>query len=315
MKLAAIDIGSNAVRLLISNVFDNGNGLQFKKEELYRIPVRLGADAFGTNKIPKKKAKALLKAMKAFKNLLDIHKPMAYTACATSAMREAINGKKIVSKIKRQTGIKINIIDGKREATVIQNGHIQEISNLKQTFLFIDVGGGSTEITLYSDDEVIASNSFRIGTVRMLENLVEDKEWEELEKWLKTNVKQYKSISGIGTGGNINFLHKLSRKNFILRFFKKQYFFKLFNKKADKPLTYRKINSIYKFLRSYSLQDRIKYLGIRPDRAEVIIPASQIFLNIMKWANVSDIYVYNLGLADGLLRELYQNYKDKFPIH
>lgn len=290
MKFAAIDIGSNAVRLLFANVFENGNPPQFKKTSLIRVPLRLGTDSFTQNKISTEKTDALLKTMLAFKYLIEVNQPIDYMACATSAMREADNGIEIVNEIKRQTGIAIEIIDGEREAGIIFSNHIAESLNQGISYLYLDVGGGSTDLTLFSKNKRITSKSFNIGTVRMLESNVPESEWEKLKNWLTEITVRYYPIAGIGSGGNINTVFKLSQK------------------KEGKPLPFKRIKSIYEYVKSYSYDERVKKLNLKPDRADVIIPALEIYLSIMKWANISKIYIPIIGLLDGIIHILYEKY-------
>jgi exopolyphosphatase / guanosine-5'-triphosphate,3'-diphosphate pyrophosphatase len=291
LVFAAIDIGSNAVRLLFENVFEEKNKAIFKKGSLIRLPIRLGEDAFLHGIISDEKIEKLVKAMKAFKNLLEVYQPVDYLACATSALRNSENSEDIVKIIKNETGIKINIISGQSEAEIIYSTHIAEEINSGKSYLYIEVGGGSTEITLFSNNQRVFSKSFPIGTVRILHNLVDKNAWDEIKKYLKEQITVSKSLSGIGTGGNINFI------------------FKLLLKKETEPVSIKELKKIYNFIDSYSLDDRIKVLGLRPDRADVILPALEIYLSIMKSAGISDIYVPNIGLADGIIHLLYEKYR------
>lgn len=293
MKFAAIDIGSNAVRLLVSNVFETGNTTFFKKDSLYRVPLRLGDDAFIRHKISEEKASKLVKTMMAFRHLMEVYQPADYLGCATSAMREAENGQEIIEKIKKQADITIEIIDGKREAELLYANHIAEDLNKEKSYLYVDVGGGSTEVTLFSNNKTVTSSSFNIGTVRILHNLVSKSDWKNLKKWLKEHIIDYQPLSAIGSGGNINTIFELSRE------------------KEGKPLSFKKLKKIYDFIRSYSLDERITLLGLKPDRADVIIPASEIYLSILQWANISKIYIPQIGLSDGIIHILYEKYKSK----
>lgn len=292
LRFAAIDIGSNAVRLLFTDVFENGTFTQFKKSSLIRVPVRLGTDSFTRKNISDKTKDALLKTMMAFKYLLEVNQPVDYMACATSAMREARNGKDIVNEIKQQTGITVEIIDGEREAEIIFSNHIAESLSQLISYLYLDVGGGSTEVTLFSNNKRITSKSFNIGTVRMLENSVLESEWEKLKTWLSENTEQYGSIACIGSGGNINTVFKMSQK------------------KEGTPLSFKDIKYTYELIKSYSYDDRIKILNLKSDRADVIIPALEIYLAIMKWIHSSKIYVPVIGLLDGIVHVLYEKYKN-----
>jgi exopolyphosphatase/guanosine-5'-triphosphate,3'-diphosphate pyrophosphatase len=293
MKFASIDIGSNAIRLLLTKVFENGSGPVFKKDSLVRMPIRLGKDVFTTKKVSKEKIDNLVNTMIAFKYLIDAYKPIDYMACATSAMREAENGSEIVKLIKKKSGIEVEIIDGKREAEIIYENHIAERLNPKENYLYIDVGGGSTELTLISNTEIINSQSFDIGTVRMLEDKVTKKHWQEMQRWLEQNTSSYKSISGIGSGGNINKMFKMALKG------------------GDDPLTYKNIKNICKELKTYTYEQRITKLGLRPDRADVIIPAAKIYISVMKWAGIKKLYVPQIGLSDGIIHVLYEEQKRK----
>lgn len=288
MRYAAIDIGSNAVRLLIADIIKNGDIYSFKKNTLVRVPLRLGDDAFIENTISEQKATDLLKTMHAFKNLMDVYKVKEYKACATSAMREAKNAPAILNNAK-DFGLNIEVITGSTEAEIIFSTQISQQLDIKKNYLFIDVGGGSTELTLFSQKKMVASHSFDLGTIRILDNQDREETWEEMREWVTRETKGFKNLYGIGTGGNIN---KLSR---------------LANSKEDKPLSYLKIKSLYEYLTSFSLKDRINILGLNADRADVIIPACEIFLNIMKHGKIRQIQVPRVGLADGMIQTLIEN--------
>lgn len=291
MKFAAIDIGSNAVRLLFMQVFEYDKNTVFKKDALFRVPIRLGEDVFVSHKIPSEKANSLLKTMIAFRYLIEAYNPVDFMACATSAMREAENGDHVVKEIQEQADFEIAIIDGKKEAEIIYSNHIAERLDPDRSYLYIDVGGGSTEITLISQGEIVDSHSFNLGTVRILKEQVSQSEWDKMKAWLKALSKEHESIAGIGSGGNINKIFKLSRK------------------KSDKPLSYKNIKNIYEHIDSFSFNDRIQVLGLRPDRADVIIPAATIFLSAMKWADIKKLYVPQIGLADGIIHVMYEKQK------
>jgi exopolyphosphatase/guanosine-5'-triphosphate,3'-diphosphate pyrophosphatase len=295
LKFAAIDIGSNAVRLLFCNVFNGKSDPVFKKAELIRVPLRLGEDAFLTGKISEKKIGKLIKSMTAFKCLIDVYDAVDYRACATSAMREASNSADIIERIKKETAIKIELIDGATEADIIYNNHIAEHLSNDSAYLYIDVGGGSTEITLFSNTKVVASRSFNIGTIRMLHNKVSKEQWVEFKDWVKENTKNHKPLIAIGSGGNINKMFALSRK------------------KQSKPITYSKLRSIYELLEAYTYEERIRQLGLKPDRADVIMPASKIVLTVMKIAQIEKMYVPQIGLSDGIVHLLYEKHKSKIP--
>lgn len=293
LQFAAIDIGSNAVRLLFSNVVEEGKSTIFKKSSLIRVPVRLGDDAFINGKISQKKVEKLVKTMSAFKNLMEVHEVLDYQACATSAMREASNGKDIVELIKQQVGIEIEIIDGKREAEIIYSNQIVEILEDDCNYLYVDVGGGSTEITLFTNRKLVESHSFNIGTIRMLNQKVSENDFKGMKAWLKTLKTNKKEVSLIGSGGNINKIFKIS------------------GKKENQFLVLDELNEINKFLNYYSIEERIKVLGLNPDRADVIIPASEIFLKIMKWTGAKRIIVPTFGISDGIIHQVYESYKSK----
>lgn len=289
MRYGAIDIGSNAVRLLIADIIRNNEVISFKKNTLVRVPLRLGDDAFIQKEISAVKKEDLLKTMVAFRNLMDVYKVSEYMACATSAMREAVNGPEIVASVK-EIGLDLQIIDGAAEAAIIYNSHIRQFLDAKKTYLYIDVGGGSTELTLLSGLEIVASRSFDIGTIRILDNQDKDENWEAMSQWVKEQTKGYKSVYGIGSGGNIN---KLSR---------------MINSKEDKPLSYAKLKSMYEYLSSFSLKDRINVLGLNSDRADVIIPACEIFLTLMKHGRLRQILIPRVGLADGMIQALIERH-------
>lgn len=287
-KYAAIDIGSNAVRLLISNIIEEGGKpVKFKKSSLVRVPIRLGSDVFLNNNISTENTERLLDTMMAFKLLMKSHKVERYKACATSAMREALNGKDIAELIFEQSTIDIDIINGEEEAAIIAATDLQEFINKDRTYLYVDVGGGSTEFTVIHNGEQIASGSFKIGTVRLLNDIVKKKTWVNLEEWIKTNTKDFDKVDVIGSGGNINKIFKIS------------------GKAIGKPLTYFYLSSYYKKLKSYSYEERITELELNQDRADVIIPATRIYLSAMKWSNSKHLYVPKIGLSDGIIKSLY----------
>ncbi|HWZ14495.1 MAG TPA: hypothetical protein VNW95_04590 [Mucilaginibacter sp.] len=286
MRYAAIDIGSNAVRLLIADIIENNRSVSFKKNTLIRVPLRLGDDAFLDHHLSDKKADDLVKTMQAFRSLMDVYKVTDYRAYATSAMREAKNGPQIVSRIKDDAKIDLEIIEGQKEARIIYGNHAEQGIDKTKNYLYIDVGGGSTELSLFTAGELWASRSFNIGTIRMLDNQDTDESWNDMKEFLRENTKQFKIISGIGTGGNINKLYKLSEE------------------KGNAPLTFGKLKSLYNYLNSFSLKDRINVLGLNQDRADVIIPACEIYITVMKCANIKNIYVPTVGLVDGIIQNL-----------
>jgi exopolyphosphatase / guanosine-5'-triphosphate,3'-diphosphate pyrophosphatase len=287
-KYAAIDIGSNAMRLLVTNIVEQeGYPTQFNKSSLVRVPIRLGQDAFTVGEITPENIDRMIDAMKAFKLLMKVHKVEKYQACATSAMREAYNGKDVVEIIKKKADIKIDIIDGKKEAAIIAASDLKQFISNDKAYLYVDVGGGSTEFSLFYEGKIIASKSFKNGTVRLLNNMVNEVVWHEIEKWIKTNTEPFEDITLIGSGGNINKLFKLSEKQ------------------QDKPLSYVYVSSQYQKLNSMTYEQRIAEIGLNPDRADVIIPATRIYLNAMKWSGARHIYVPKIGLSDGIVKAMY----------
>ena len=287
-KYAAIDIGSNAVRLLISNIIEEkGKPPLFKKSSLVRVPVRLGADVFIKQKISKENSHRMVDTMMAFKLLMNTHKVVKYKACATSAMREANNGKEVADLIYKETNIKIDIIDGEEEAAIIAATDLQSYINNGKTYLYVDVGGGSTEFTVIHNGNSVASKSFKIGTVRLLNDIVKKETWLELEQWIKKNTSPYEKVNLIGSGGNINKIFKIS------------------GKALGKPLTYFYLTSYYNTLQSYSYEERITELNLNQDRADVIIPAMRIYLSAMKWSGAKDVFVPKIGLSDGIIKSMY----------
>ncbi|WP_281225255.1 Ppx/GppA phosphatase family protein [Flavobacterium aquiphilum] len=287
-KYAAIDIGSNAMRLLIANIVEeDGKETQFNKSSLVRVPIRLGQDAFTVGEISQENIERMVDAMKAFNLLMKVHKIERYMAFATSAMREAYNAKEVVALIKKKADIKIEIIDGKKEAAIIASTDLHYLLKTDETYLFVDVGGGSTEFTLFSNGKMITSRSFKAGTVRLLNEMVCDVVWNEIEKWIKTITADYDEIALIGSGGNINKLFKMSGKI------------------QEKPLSYIYMNAQYAYLNSLTYEQRISQLGLNPDRADVIVPATRIYLNAMKWSGARQIFVPKIGLSDGIVKAMY----------
>jgi exopolyphosphatase/guanosine-5'-triphosphate,3'-diphosphate pyrophosphatase len=288
-KYAAIDIGSNAVRLLISTITEQeGKEPIFKKTSLVRVPIRLGADVFMTKLISEENKIRLKDTMEAFKLLMKSHKIEKYKACATSAMREADNGEEVAKLILEKTGVEINIIDGTDEAAMIAATDLNVLIQSDKTYLYVDVGGGSSEFTLYSKGKTIVSKSFKLGTVRLLENMVKDQVWQETEAWIKEVTKDYSKINLIGSGGNINNIFKSSGKS------------------EGKPLSFLYLSSYYQLLNSFTYEERITELNLNEDRADVIIPAIKIYLSAMKWTRARRIYVPKIGLSDGIIKSLYQ---------
>ncbi len=287
-KYGAIDIGSNAVRLLISIIIEeNGKPVRFKKSSLVRVPIRLGADVFLHNAISDENILRLHDTMLAFKLLMKSHKVIRYKACATSAMREANNGKEVANAIFEHSNIDIDIINGEEEATIIAATDIKDYIDKDRNYLYVDVGGGSTEFSIIHRGKKVMSKSFKIGTVRLLNDIVKKKTWANLEEWIKANTKNYDKVDVIGSGGNINKIFKIS------------------GKVIGKPLTYFYLSSYFKKLKSYTYEQRITELDLNQDRADVIIPAARIYLSAMKWSSAKHIYVPKIGLSDGIIKSLY----------
>jgi len=286
LKFAAIDIGSNAIRLFFSNVVEDKEleRAVFLKSSLLRVPIRLGEDVFQYGEITQKKAEKLVHTMQAFKHLVKVHDVISYRACATSAMREAVNSKEVIEMVKKESGIQIEMISGDEEAQILYTLRELEILEGGKTYLTVDVGGGSTEITLFSNKKQILSHSFNIGTIRMISNQVSKEEFRFMKVWLKNVAEKYKSPTIIGSGGNINKLFRFSEK------------------KDGTPLAYKKLKHIYEYISSFSIDERIRVLELNPDRADVITPAAKLFLKIMKWTKANEIFVPVMGLADGIVR-------------
>lgn len=287
MKLAAIDIGSNAARLLISEVSKSSDGEpSFTKVNLVRVPLRLGFDVFEQGVISDQKAEALLKTVQSYKLLLDVYGVHHLKACATSAVRDAKNGVALLEKVRNETGITIEIISGEEEAGFIFENHIAEKLDKTRTYLYVDVGGGSTEVTIFSKSRIVAKESFNIGTIRLLQKQVSDEQWDQLKAFVKQQTGHTKSTV-IGSGGNINKVFTLSKR------------------KEGKSLPLELLKDYYKELSSFPVEERMQRYNLRPDRADVIVPALQIYIAIMRWADAEDIYVPKIGLADGLIHALY----------
>lgn len=286
MRYAAIDIGSNAVRLLIADIIENDGKISFKKNTMIRVPLRLGDDAFVSKAISKAKADGLVTTMASFKGLMRVFGVEDYMACATSAMREAGNGKELVKRIRKEADIELEIVEGQREANIIYSSHVNEALDAKKTYLYIDVGGGSTELSVFSDGQPEVSRSFNIGTIRILDGQDRQETWDEMKQWIKDNCRKYKNLSGIGTGGNINKLFRMSEL------------------KDTEPLSLTKLKSMYDYLNSFSLNDRINVLRLNQDRADVIIPACEIYLTVLKWSGIKHIYVPRVGMVDGIIQLL-----------
>ncbi|MGB5204861.1 Ppx/GppA phosphatase family protein [Eudoraea sp.] len=287
-KFAAIDVGSNAIRLLVHNVIEEKDKeTKFRKNVLIRVPVRLGEDSFTKGAISEFNTERIVKTMKSFSLLMEVIGVEKYKACATSAMREARNGNKVIARILKESGIAIELINGKEEASIIASTDLKKLIQTDQSYLYIDVGGGSTEFTLFTEGSIKVSRSFKIGTVRLLNNMVNDDIWNDIETWIRKITKGTSKISIIGSGGNINKLHKLS------------------GRREGEPLSNIWLNAQYNFLKSMSYEDRISELGLNPDRADVIIPATRIFLSSAKWSGARKIHVPKIGLSDGIIKTLY----------
>lgn len=294
MKLAAIDIGSNAARLLITEVTEEIKGEPaFNKLNLVRVPLRLGFDVFETGEISKTKINKVVETIKAYKHLLNIYDVKYVKACATSAMRDAKNSNDIIRKVKLETGVDIKIISGDEEASYIYENHIAENLDKEHSYLYIDVGGGSTELTFFAEGKLKFKESFNIGTIRLLKGLVTERHWDEMKDFLKLGTKDKKDIIAIGSGGNINKVFSLSKR------------------KEGKPLYLETLRDYLREMSSFSVEDRMKAYKLREDRADVIVPALQIYVNVMRWAGIEEIYVPKIGLADGLVHMLYEEVKAK----
>lgn len=289
-KYGGIDIGSNAIRLLVVTVTTmDDKPPRFKKTSLVRVPIRLGADVFLNGAISKVSIDRMIDAMSAYGLLLKNHNVLRYRACATSAMREASNGAEVVARIREATGIQIEIIDGEIEADLIAATDFGHFIGTEKAFLYVDVGGGSTEFTLYSEGRVIVSRSFKLGTVRILNDMVRESMWDEVKAWITEVTAGYDKINVIGSGGNINSIYTNS------------------GKKLGKPLSYFFLVNYFELLKSMTYHERIYELEMNPDRADVIIPATKIYLSAMKWSRAKNIYVPKIGLADGMVKRMYQD--------
>ncbi|UPK67121.1 exopolyphosphatase [Chitinophaga filiformis] len=288
MKLAAIDIGSNAARLLISEASPNSQGrMDFTKVNLVRVPLRLGLDVFTEGAISEKRANHLLNTIKAYKLLLEVYEVRYLKACATSAMRDASNSAEILQNVRQQTGIDIKVISGQEEASFLYESHIAENLDKTRSYMYIDVGGGSTEVTIFSNNSLKHKESFNIGTIRLMQHQVRDDQWQYMKDTIKSRLRGISNITAIGSGGNINKIFSLSKR------------------KEGKPLTLDVLKDYYKEFNSFSVEERIHLYNLREDRADVIVPALQIYINIMRWADAQEIFVPKIGLADGLIQSLY----------
>ena len=293
MRLAAIDIGSNAARLLISDVIIGPQGNpEFIKAALVRAPLRLGFEVFDKGEIPPNKVEKVIKAMKSYKLLIDVYEVKHVKACATSAMRDARNGAEIIRKVKAETGIEIKIISGQEEASLIYENHIAENMTKEESYLYVDVGGGSTELTFFTDGKLVLKESFNIGTIRLLKNQVSEAMWDEMKEFIKQRTKGYHHVTAIGSGGNINKIFSLSKR------------------KEGKPLPLDLLRDYFKEFSNLSVNQRMTLYHLREDRADVIVPALLIYINVMRWADTEEIYIPKIGLADGLIHTLYEEVKE-----
>ena len=289
-KFAAIDIGSNGVRMLISNVITTRSGkVFFQKNSLVRVPIRLGEDSFTSGNISDINLKRLIKAINAFKLIMKVHNVSFYKAYATSALRDASNSKHVVNKVLKKCNINIEIIDGIKEAKIISKSSVSNIIKPDIIFLSIDVGGGSTEFSFIKNGKTISSKSFKLGTIRLLKGKVTDQIWDEAKTWILKNIKNYNKITLLGSGGNINKIFSLS------------------NTKEGKPMSRIIFNKIFKQLETINYYDRMVKYSLNPDRADVILPASKIFLKAFEWTSASKIYVPRLGLSDGIIKDIYED--------
>ncbi len=294
MKLAAIDIGSNAARLLITDVIPGPQNIpDFIKVALVRVPLRLGFDVFDKGEISTIKVEKIIKTLKSYKLLLEVYEVKHLKACATSAMRDAVNAKEILKKVKAETGIEIEIISGDQEASLIYENHIADSMTGDESYLYIDVGGGSTELTFFSDGKLVFKKSFNIGTIRLLKNQVDEALWDEMKEFIKLSTKGFHHVTAIGSGGNINKIFSISKR------------------KDGKPLHLDLLRDYFKEFSNMSLGQRISFYKFREDRADVIVPALLIYINVLRWADAQEIYVPKIGLADGLIHTLYEEVKLK----
>jgi exopolyphosphatase/guanosine-5'-triphosphate,3'-diphosphate pyrophosphatase len=288
--LAAIDIGSNAARLLVAEAKQyKTEVIDFTKLNLIRIPLQLGIDVFGSGFIGAKRRMMLMQTMKAFQSIMDLYGVEHYRACATSAMRDASNAVDITDEILRETGIRIEIISGTEEASIVYETHIAETINQNDgTFLYVDVGGGSTEVSLFSERKSLFQESFNIGTIRLMQHKVLERDWDALKRFLKNRLKGYENIRLIGSGGNINKVSSISKN------------------KEDKPLKYNTLKGMLDELSACTVEERMHRYHLREDRAQVIVPALTIYTQIMRWSDAKEVFVPRIGLVDGIVRMLYK---------
>ena len=294
MKIAAIDIGSNAARLLINEAIEPKKGKpEFTKLNLLRIPLRLGMDVFTNGEIGPEREKMVVDSMKVFSDLMKIYGVEHYRACATSAMRDAKNGVKIRELVKKTSGIDIEIISGDEEASLVYENHVAEGLDKDFSYLYIDVGGGSTELTFYENGKMKYKNSFNIGTIRLLNNLVTEDHWKDMKEEIRKNINSKKAVVAIGSGGNINKVFSMSKT------------------KDGKPLFLSGLKNTYKELSLLSVQERMAKHNLREDRADVLVPALEIFTKVMTWSDINKIFVPKISVADGLIHQIYDGLKKK----
>jgi exopolyphosphatase/guanosine-5'-triphosphate,3'-diphosphate pyrophosphatase len=291
-KYAAIDAGSNAVRLLLSEVNEENGVFHFNRYEFVRIPLRLGLDVYQTGKISATKERQFIKTMQAFKLLIEVYNPISMRACATASLREAINGNDLVSKVKSNAKLKLEIISGKEEAEIIYSNHTEQLLEKNQSYLYIDVGGGSTEVTLFDNGQRIFSQSFNIGTLRWLKGKVTKDYWDEVKQIVAKLTLGHFPLTAIGSGGNINKVFRLLEKK-------------------DKPLSFQRMKDLYAEMKIHSIEERMEIWDLATDRADVIVPAMKIYLGIMNAARIDNIVVPQIGLADGIVHQLHENYIGK----
>jgi exopolyphosphatase / guanosine-5'-triphosphate,3'-diphosphate pyrophosphatase len=297
LRLAAIDIGSNAARLLINDVIEGPQGkAEFIKLTLVRVPLRLGFDVFEKGEISEDKIEMFIKTLQSYKLLLEVYQVKHYVTAATSAMRDAANSKQILNRIKKETGLDIKVISGDEEANYIYESHVAENLGSNESYLYIDVGGGSTELSFFSDGKLVTKQSFNIGTIRLLKNQVTEDHWDEMKRFIKQKTIGYHHITAIGSGGNINKIFSLSKR------------------KEGRPLALELLRNYYKEFSSISLSQRISLYQLREDRADVVVPALLIYINVMRWADADEIFVPKIGLADGLIHILYEQVKNGIQV-
>lgn len=296
MNFAAIDIGSNAIRLLIGTVIETEDTPFVKKISLTRVPIRLGADVFTKGRISERNKIRLAKALFGFKNLIEAFEVEHYRICATSAMRDAMNNKEVMAYVEGMSGLKIEVISGAEEAELIFSTFFSQKFDENKEYLYVDVGGGSTEVTLIQNNQPVRSKSFNLGTVRILNNKAKDDEWDALKKWLKKIRKGHKELKAIGTGGNINKIIKMTAPN------------------REYEISYEQLAEFKEFIEGYTYEERMEKLGLKPDRADVIVPATHLYTMVMKEVGIKRMYVPRTGLADGVIYQLFNQHHAKVAI-